>query len=165
MNTQEVKREEIIPTERLISLELKRAVASEADWITEQVDQLLDEIGNTRLTKAQINGLMSVANTTDKVSDVIRLIERQGSRHKEWQQYAERLIREVKGTLLNLAKDVAMKVQEQLRDYHDRGGAEVDALIDRRGRLVEIHVLLVREFIQSFGLGYLYRFLSDSTTR
>lgn len=159
MSTQSNITEKIISTERLIALEMRRAVTREADWLGEQAGRLLDEVGNTKLSDAQINGLLEVVNTADKVTDVIRFLERQGSRREPWQSYAERLIREIRGNLKSVAEKVAERVQGQVSLYHQREGPLVTAITDPRGELPQIHLLLMREFLQSFGTGYLYRFL------
>jgi hypothetical protein len=148
-----------IETERLITLELRRAIAREADLLTERADDLLKEIGDMGLTNAQINGLLELVDTTDKVADVVRFLERQGGRRPAWQLYAEHLIREVRGHLKSLAEEVASKVQRQVSDFHGRKGIVVNAIADPHGELPQIHLLLAREFLQSFGIGYLYRFL------
>ena len=159
MSTQPTTTENAIPTERLIALEVRRAVAREADLLTERADELLKEIGETKLTDAQINGLLEVVNTTDRIADVVRFLERQGGRRPAWQLYAEHLIREVRGHLKSLAQEVAEKVQRQVSDSHGRKEAIVNAITDKRGELPQIHLLLAREYLQSFGIGYLYRFL------
>jgi hypothetical protein len=158
MNAQPTNAEQTIETERLIALELRRAIAREADLLTERADDLLKEIGDMRLTDTQINGLLGVVDTADKIADVVRFLERQGGRRQAWQLYAEHLIREVRGHLKSLAEEVAGKVQRQVSDFHGRKGTIVNAIADPRGELPQIHLLLAREFLQSFGVGYIYRF-------
>jgi hypothetical protein len=151
--------EDAISTERLIVLELRRSVAREADLLTEKAQKMLEETNDTRLHNTQIHSLLGVANTTDNVTDVIRFLERQGSRHEEWQGYAGQLIPEIRRELLEKAKTIGQEVQVRVRDGHQRRGAAVESLTEQggQGRIPEIHLLLVREFIQSFGMGYLYR--------
>jgi hypothetical protein len=165
MNAQSGVGETAISTERLIALELRRAVAREADSLTELAQQVLKEIGDTELPNNQINGVLAIANTADKVADITRFLEKQGSRRERWQRYSERLLMLIRGNLLDRAKTVAREVAEQVHDYHQRSAEDdkpqVDALSDQRKRLPEVHLLLVREFVQSFGIGYLYNFSKE----
>lgn len=151
-----------IPTERLISLEVRRAVAREADLLTDRADQLLAQVGATGLRANQINGLLEVVNTADKIADLLRFLERQGGRRPPWRLYAEHLIREIRGEIKTRAENVARDVQDRVSSYQ-RSGPAVTAITDQRGELPQIQLLLVREFLQSFGIGYLYRFLKDDS--
>lgn len=161
MSVQSSEAEKAILTERLIALEVRLAVSREADLLAERADQLLTQVGEgeTKLTDAQINGLLEVVNTADKVADILRFLERQGGRRAAWRSYAEPLIRDIRGEIKTRAENIARIVQSQIGDYHRRTGKEVTAISDQRGELPKIQLLLVREFLQSFGIGYLYRFL------
>jgi hypothetical protein len=158
MNQTPMNTEHLVSTERLIALELRKEIASRAEFLTEQAEQLLNTVGKTDLTNAQINGLMTVTNTTDKATDVRLFLERQASRRKPWEQYAPALIEKIDKVLRGEAQVVAEAVEQRLRSEYDRNDEKVDALTQgRRNRVPEIHLLLVRELIQSFGIGYLYR--------
>lgn len=149
-----------ISTERLIALELRREVAVRAETLAQWALEVFDKVGNTYLQNSQINGLLSIANTTDRVADVARFLERQASRNKDWEQYAERLLRLIRKDLKDQASDVAKVVANQVGDYHKRISEEdklaLTALKDPSKRLPEIHLSLVRELIQSFAAYYLY---------
>jgi hypothetical protein len=149
--------QEVISLERLIALELRRAVAREADSLTDEAQQMLIEIGGTGLKNAQINGLLTIASTSDTVTAITRFLEKQGSRRQEWQRYAEKLIPFIRAKLLERAKRVAQEVKAQVNNYYGRqSNPEIEELTDSRKRLPEIHLLLSREFVQSFATGYLY---------
>jgi hypothetical protein len=122
----------------------------------------LQEHQNDPLTKAQLNGLLSVANTAQSIAPIIKFLERQGARREAWQRdrLASTLIQWVRG-LGDNAANVAEQVQQRLRERHGRHGQEVEALTDKRGRFSEIHHLLALEFVQSFALGYLYRYSKE----
>lgn len=149
--------QEVISPERLIALELRRAIAREVDWLTEKAQQVLADIGDFRLAKTQINGLLALASTSDTVTAITRFLEKQGSRYSVWQRYAEKLIPFIRADLLDHAKRVAQEVKARVSGYHNRQATdEAAALTEARKRLPEVHLLLTREFIQSFATGYLY---------
>jgi hypothetical protein len=165
MSTSSITTEQPLSTEQLISLELRREITREADSLAEKASELLAKLTGHQteaLAKAQINGLLSVANTAQSTASIVKFLERQGSRREAWQKdrLAETLIQAVKG-LLTEATVVAEQVQRRLREGHRRRDPTVDALADKRGRLPEIHYLLAREFIQSFAIGYLYRYSKE----
>lgn len=149
--------QEVISPERLIALELRRAVAHEADSLTEEAHKMLTDVGDTGLKNAQINGLLAIASTCDTVTTITRFLEKQGSRRQEWQRYAEKLIPFIRAKLLERAKLVAQEVKAQVSGCYNRQSIpEAEALTDPRKRLPEVHLLLTREFVQSFATGYLY---------
>jgi hypothetical protein len=151
--------QEVISPERLIALELHRAIARKMDGLTQEGQDILAEIGDTGLTNAQINGLLNSASTSDTVTAITRFLEKQGSRRPAWQHYAEKLILFIRAKLLEQAKQVAQEVKTQVSTYHDRKSIpELEALTDPRKRLPEVHLLLTREFVQSFATGYLYNY-------
>lgn len=149
---------EVISTERLVAIELKRIITQYADPLSEEAAKMLEQLTEMPLARAQINGLLAVVNTSRSVAPVKQFLERQGARQKSWQQdnLAERLISEIK-VLGEMAKEVAQEAQLALRERHRRTGSVVDALTEPKRRLSEVHYLLVREFVQAFGIGYLYR--------
>jgi hypothetical protein len=150
--------QEVISTERLIALELRRAIARRADWLTEKAQEILVEVEETGLANAQINGLLTIASTTDTVTAITRFLEKQGSRRPAWQRYAEKLIPFIRADLLTHAKQVAQEVKAQVSSYYNRQSIPgVEALTDSRKRLPEVHLLITREFVQSFATGYLYK--------
>jgi len=56
------------------------------------------------------------------------------------------------------AKTLAEEIQKKLIKPTSPQSSELSSLNDPKGGLPEIHYLLAREFIQSFGVGYLYRY-------
>ncbi len=147
-----------VSSERLVAIELRRIIARDADSIAQKAWDLLGGLTATPLHSAQINGLLAVANTSASVTAVKQFLERQGARRREWQEedLAGRLLAEIRA-LGAMAQTVAQDVQQTLRERHGRSGPEVDALTQQKGRLPEVYHLLVREFVQAFGIGYLYR--------
>jgi len=150
---------QVIPINSLINIELRRNVVQYSDWLKEKAEQMLDEIGDTGLSETQVNGLLSVANTSISVASISRFIERQVQRHVEWQKndLGKKLLSEMKNLNQN-AKTLAEGIQGKLIKPTSPQSSELSSLNDPKGGLPEIHYLLVREFIQSFGVGYLYRY-------
>jgi len=149
----------------LIALELRREVARQADTLADKAMELLKDLPEHQhdpLTKAQLNGLLSVANTAQSIAPIVKFLERQGARREAWQRdrLAGTLLQQVRG-LGDYATRVAEQVQQRLHGRHRRRDQEVEALTEKGGRLPEIHHLLALEFIQSFAAGYLYRYSKE----
>lgn len=166
MNIQGQKIEQTISTDKLINIELRRIISRYSDTLADRAEQLLNKLpykaNDPKLTDTQINGLFSVVNTYLSVASITRFIERQavrpGNVGEAWNQYdlAAQLLSKVKD-LLTDATNLAGQIQQQIKVSYRRVGPDVDALTVRHGSLPEVHYLMVREFIQSFAIGYLYR--------
>lgn len=153
--------ENTIPIERLAQMEVRRAITNNMDELARTADAVLDKVlkgveTRDRLSVTQINGLLSLLNSSNAVAEVRRYIERQASRRQNWKKNGldSELLKEMRGL-----QETEAKILSGLRNRLGRPGIDM-AQVERfiKDDLVPgVHFLLVREFLQSFATGYLYQ--------
>lgn len=126
-----------------ISMRIRREVALESD--RDEVYEAAKRLGEQGLglKRSQITGLESVANGTQKVSDVLDYVKRQTARHKEWSvigpallTYIEETVRKKREAIVQRLKDANPKID----DYQQQ----------------EIAIQLVRALIAQIAAQYEY---------
>ncbi|NJO82770.1 MAG: hypothetical protein HC828_08045 [Blastochloris sp.] len=124
---------------------IAREVALEADHFYDEAKELgksaFDAL--TRQKRAQITGLESVANTTQKVSDILNYIKTRAARQKQWRNE-------------DFSANLLTFLETSLKQSRDK---IVDNLKDQQLSLTphqeqEVYILLIRAFIAQLAAQY-----------
>ena len=121
---------------------VRREVALQADCFYDQAQELGKLAAEAKTNRAQISGLEAIVNSADKTSDVLDFIKLRVARHPEWRKgdWGAKL-------LDALSKD--------LRKTKDDTCKELE--IERQGLDgLEVHLLLMREFVRQVAAHYEY---------
>ena len=121
---------------------VRREVALQADRFYDDAQALGKRAAEAQTKRAQISGLEAIVNSADKTSDVFDFIKLRVARHKEWRK------RDWGSDLLDaLSKDLHKKKDDICKDLEIEQRS-LDGL--------EVHLLLIREFVRQVAAHYEY---------
>lgn len=128
-------------------MRIVRSVALEADAFYDDAKKLGElaarSLGQNK--RSQATGLESIANSSQKVSDVFDYVKLRTARQKEWQK--DNLGKEL---ITNLEK-LALKRDRICADLHIEGQTFEGRTIHQ-----EVYILLIRAFVSQFAAQYEY---------
>lgn len=129
-------------TSSTLRMRILREVALRADGFYEPAQRLGSQAASnlTDKKRAQISGLESIANSALKTTDVYDYVKVRTARQKEWQSWGPAL-------LTYLSRDL-----RTVRDTICR----VLGIDNNDAQELEVHLLLIREFIRQLAAQYEY---------
>lgn len=139
-----------------MTMNIQKQIVREVSLIADDLypdAQKLGTIAFEALTKdkrSQITGLESLANSTQKVSDVFNYIKTRTARHTAWkdQDFGKKLLAYMENTL-------AKKHELVLTRINERG------ITPDRYQQQEIHIMLIRAFIAQLAAQYEFAALEN----
>lgn len=125
---------------------LDRAIARKSDEYDREAQKYAEQLIATKLDKSQVRGLETLANTTDKVSDITDWLKLRVGRDSKREGWAKDGIgRDLLTTLEGLRNDARRIVDGLAKDY------ATDPDLER-----QVHLRLCREFLKHLAAHFEY---------